>query len=311
MRDVDWTALREQGLKDFTLEVLPPTIALPALPVAVSRFIERSQDERASLRELASIVQTDTGLTVELLRHVNSAFMGLREKAKSVQQAIAILGIRQSKLFLIATGTKAAVLAKQSRLIHQARFWQSSLQRALFARELAELLRCDTDLAFAGALMQDYLLPVITNTFYDAYAKFTEERSRWPECLCDYEDQVFQWNHARLAASLAVRWKLPDDLVCCLLYHHRGLPILADPQLARTPVAAVALSALLPDQLHQTAFGMEQLIVLQQKWPSFKLEELIEKVDQQQTSFGLPVDASYALKRRYQQIISSGKLAPG
>ncbi|MFO0917825.1 MAG: HDOD domain-containing protein [Planctomycetaceae bacterium] len=305
MSDIDWTRLREETLGTFTLTGLPPTLQLPALPHAVTTFIERSKDSRISLKDLAGIVETDAGLTLELLKHVNSAFVGLRQKAKTVQQAISLLGLRQSRLYLIAAGTQAAICARKSKLLNQTSFWNSSLQKALFAREVAKLLGADTDVAFAGALLQDYLLPILSNELYESYVAFVDQRPQQSECLCDYERQTCGWDHAAAAASLAHRWKLPDDLVCCILFHHRGLAILADRRLARSPASAVALSALLPDQLRQQYYGLEQLVLLQQKWPAFHLEELVAKVDEEHAASGLGIANDFPLSRRCQQILSS------
>lgn len=308
MADIDWSQLREESLGPFTMTALPPTLQLPALPHAVTLFIEKSKDEKTPIKDLAGIVETDTGLTLELLRHVNSAFLGLRQKAKSVLQAITLLGLRQSRLFLIATGTQAAICARKSKLLNQTSFWNASLQKAIFAREVAKLLETDPDIAFAGALLQDYLLPVLSSELYEPYVQFIDQRAKQPESLCDYEEQNFGWNHAVAAACLAHRWKLPDELVCCIRFHHHGLRVLADPKLGRSPIGAVALSALLPDQLRQQFYGLEQLVLLQQKWPAFQLEELVKKVDAEHCESGLGVVNDFPLSRRCKQILASLKV---
>lgn len=305
MTAVDWAALREESLANFDLSAMPASMALPALPHAVAKFIERSKNESASLKELATIVETDTGLTIELLKHVNSAFIGLRQKARTAQQALALLGTRQSKLFLVTVGAQAAIRARKSKLMNQTCFWNTSLQKAIFAREVARLLKTDVDLAFAGALLSDFLLPVLTNELYDKYVQFSNERSQHPESLCEYETQNFGWNHASAGASLAYRWKLPDELVCCILLHHRGLELLGDPQLGRTSAAAVALAGLLPDQLRQQYSGLEQLALLQQKWPAFVLLDLVETVDREHVAMGMGIGNDFPLSRRCRQILES------
>jgi serine/threonine-protein kinase len=305
MADIDWAKLREESLGPFTLAALPPNVQLPALPHAVTTFIDKSKDERATLKELAAIVETDTGLTLELLRHVNSSFLGLRQKAKTVQQALSLLGLRQSRLFLITTGTQAAICARKSKLLNHTSFWNACLQKALFARETAQLLQTDADVAFAGALLQDYLLPILSSELYEQYVAFVDRRADQPETICEFEQQAFGWDHAIAAASLAYRWKLPDELICCIRYHHHGLRVLADPQLARSPVGAVALSALLPDQLRQAYHGLEQLVLLQQKWPAFHLEDLVQKVDAEHAASGLGVANDFPLVRRCKQVLAS------
>lgn len=305
MPETDWKTLHSEALKDFTLSDLPPTVRLPALPVAVTQFTQKANEPDASIKELAQIVETDTGMTVELLRYVNSSLVGLRHRASSVQQAISLLGIRPTKLFLITTGMQSAIQARKSKLIHQSGFWNTSLQKALFAREVAKLLKADIDLAFAGALLQDYLLPVITNELTEPYYQFLETRADQPDCLCDYEQSQFGWDHALAGASLAARWQLPDELICCILFHHWGLQILAHTELKRSAVAAVALSALLPDQIKQHEDGFSLLAQLQTIWPAFDLPATCETVDRQQDETGLGVKNDFPLMPRCRQALTA------
>ncbi len=295
---IDWTGICNAALGDFTVAALPPTLSLPALPHAVTQFVEKSNQPNVDFKDLAAIVETDTGLTLELLRHVNSAYVGLRTKATTALQAIRLLGLRQGKMFVITIGMKAAIQARQSKLINQNCFWNATLQKALFARHVARLLHADEDLAFSGAMLQDYLLPLLTNDLVDDYVNFIQTRDRQPISICDFERQVFGWDHALAAACLARRWKLPDELVCCILFHHQGLAAFAHPQLGRSAVVAVALSALLPDQLRQCYHGLEQLLLLQEKWPAFQLAEIAIAVDAQHAEIGMGVKNDFPLARR-------------
>jgi serine/threonine-protein kinase len=301
--EIDWAKLREEGVGRFALAALPPTLQLPALPLAVTRFTEKAAKPDVPMRELAAVLQTDTGLTAELLRHVNSAFHGVRSKAGSVLQAVNLLGLRQTKAFVLATGVQAAVRAKQSKLINQTCFWNASLQKALFAQEIAGLLKTDAEAAFAGALLQDFLLPVLTNDLFEPYVEFTGKRDQQPAQMCDYERQKLGFDHALAGACLAARWNLPDELVCCVLYHHLGLRVLAHPTLKRTSVAAVALSSLLPDQLRQDFHGLEQLVLLQAKWPAFNLRTLIETVDRKHAEAAAGVKNDFPLSRRCHAVL--------
>lgn len=310
MPDIDWAAIRQEVLGTFSIAALPPTLSLPALPLAVTQFIEKSNNPKVELKQLAAILETDTGLTLEILRYCNSTFIGLRNKVKGVLQALTILGLRQSRMFVISTGMQAAIQAKKSKLINQSCFWNFTLQKALFAREVAALMKTDQDMAFAGAMLQDFLLPVLTNDLCDAYIEFTKERDAQKVNLFDFETQRFGWNHAQAAASLAQRWGLPDDLVCCVAFHHFGLHMLAHPQLGRTAVAAVAISALLPDQLRQCHQGLELLMLLQQKWQAFDLMKLAETVDQKHAEIGVGVKNDFPLARRCKPVLEGQPQQP-
>jgi HD-like signal output (HDOD) protein len=303
MAEINWAKFVEEAIGGTVLEALPPTLTLPALPHAVTQFMELANKPDADIRKLAGVVETDTGLTLELLRHVNSSYIGLRNKARGVLQAITLLGLRQSKMFLVTVGLKAAVQSRQSKLINQASFWNATLQKALFAKLVAGLLKTDQELAFSAALLQDYLLPVLTNDLSDHYMDFIEARNGTEMNLTDYERSHFGWDHALTGACLAHRWKLPDELVACILFHHHGLKLLAHPQLGRSPAAAVALSALLPDQLRQVSKGLEQLVMLQTKWAAFDMEALAKSVDDQHSQLGAGVQNDFPLSRRLRPIL--------
>lgn len=307
---IDWKAIREEALSGFTIAALPPTLQLPALPRAVTAYLERSEDPQASLKELAQIIETDTGLTLELLKHVNSTAIGVRHRVTTALQALTLLGQKRARTFVVTTGMQAAVRARKSRLINQNSFWNASLQKALFAKEVAALLRVqDLEIAFAGALLQDFLLPVITNDLFDPYLEFAGQRPTQEKVIVDFEQRKFGWDHALAGACLAYRWKLPDELVCCVLLHHRGLKLLADPALGRSAAAAVAVSALIPDQLRQHLQGLEHLLLLQEKWPAFDLEALARRVDEKQSALGLGVRNDFPLTRRLRPAIESVPVA--
>jgi HD-like signal output (HDOD) protein len=147
---MDWAGIRQEGLSGFAMTAIPPTIQLPALPHAVTLFMQKSTDESTPLDELAKILETDASLTIELLRYVNSSFLGLRQKAKTVPQALSLLGRRRSRMLVFATGTEAALRARKSKLINQSAFWNACVQKALFAREVAMLLGTDVERRRSG-----------------------------------------------------------------------------------------------------------------------------------------------------------------
>jgi HD-like signal output (HDOD) protein len=314
---LDWAAIRDEALAGMTLSFMPPKIQLPALPYAVTLFVKRSRDETVPLTDLAKILETDSGLTTQLLKYVNSTFLGVQKKVASVAQALALLGCRHSRHFVIATGMEAAIRAHKSKLINQNAFWSANLRKAIFSREIALLLQTDPEIAFLGSLLQDYLLPVLTNDLVDDYRNFPHSSDANAESLSDFEQARFGWDHAMVGACLAYDWHLPDELVCCIRYHHSGLQILNDAKLGQSPVAATALSALLPDEFCRSRHGLELLMNLQGQWPDFCLERLAESVDQQYLQLSLGVRNEMPLLplcRRmiiHRALIASGRLEVG
>jgi HD-like signal output (HDOD) protein len=295
---LDWAAIRDEALAGLATSMVPPTVQLPALPYAVTLFAQRSRDETVPLQDLAKILETDAGLTSKLLKYVNSSFLALQNKVGSVLQALSLLGCQHSRRFVIATGMEAAIRAHNSKLINQNAFWSTNLQKAIFSREIALLLKTDPEVAFLGSLLQDYLLPVLTDELFDDYREFVQSRDTTAKTLSEFEQARFGWDHGLVGACLAYGWNLPDELVCCIRYHHSGLQILTDPRLGRSPVAATALSALLPDQFCQDHHGLELLKKLERNWPAFSLERLAESVDGQYLHMSLGIHNDFPLLPR-------------
>lgn len=281
MESPQWTEIRKSKLAALKGSVLPPDLKLPILPQALTEFSEKAVDPNINPKELGNIVESDAGLTCELLRNVNSAATGLRCQISSVTQAINLLGIRNTGLLLATTAVKSAMAARSSKLINLKIFWNTNFERALFARDLARTMNVDQELAFAGAMLQDFLLPVLTNELVESYVHFANQDRQQALTLSQFEDNQWGWDHALATGQLMVDWKFPDDLVCCVLHHHQGLDILSNPQLGRSAAAAVAIAGLLPDFFHQVPQGLDRLIKLDIAWPAFQLAERLHRVSRE------------------------------
>ena len=299
---IDWAAIRVAALGARNDAALPPRISFPVLPRTLTEFCRKAEDPKVTQRELATLIENDTGLCCELLRYVNCAQVGLRNKASSAQHALALLGIRKTKLFLMSAGMKMALAARSSKLINLKNFWNANLERALFAKEVAILLRADADLAFVGGMLQDFLLPILTNELTDDYLSFIGDQERKPQDLPVFEKTRFGWDHAFAAAHLLSAWNFPDDLTCCLMFHHRGLAMLCDKQLGKTAVAAVAVAGLLPDAMKQSPQGLEHLLKLEKFWPDFHLEEIATRVHEQFEATAPGVKHDFSLLHIYQRM---------
>jgi len=275
---MDWLDSCTDILQEGEGESLPPKFKLPVLPTAITEFAKRSNDPEVTSGQLAKILESDSGLTADILQLVNSSTNGLRCTVSSVKQAISLLGFKKVQSFVLTVGAKRAMSRCDSKLINLTHFWSTNLERALLAREVAGLLRVDKEMAFAGAMLQDFLLPALTSELLDIYATYSDRRAHKAKTLVEFEQRRFGWNHAKATAHVAWRWNFPDEIVCGIYHHHRGVSILLDRDFAQTTVAAVAISSLLPDTLGQTPNGLDSLIELQEHWPQFDLDQIAERI---------------------------------
>lgn len=71
--------------------------SLPALPAIYNDMMTELASPHGSLLTVGSIVEKDTGLTVTVLRIVNSTFYGLSQRVESVAQGVTLLGVHLIK----------------------------------------------------------------------------------------------------------------------------------------------------------------------------------------------------------------------
>jgi len=298
---MNWTETLENAFTEFPKPELPTEIKLPMIPHAITQFSQKADDPDVSIKELAQVIEIDSGLSCELLKYVNSAAIATRNPITNAQQAISLLGIRPSKLFLLTRGLRASLTSRDSKHLNFSEFWNTNLERAIFAKEIARLLRADRDIAYSAAMLQDLLLPVFTDSFAEQYDSIIERQSIGSLSLAEAEREEFGWDHAIAAAYTMKDWNFPDDLTCCALFHHGGLELLSHPELGKTAVAAVAVSSLLPDQLNQTPEGYSKLVEAEKLIPRFYLRSVAETVDQYFEESATKVENRIPLLERLQE----------
>ena len=276
---VNWEELFSGTLASVQIIELSENIQIPSLPTALTKFLDVSGRPDCDVRELGQIIEHDPGMTVDLLKCVNSAAHGGSQPVRTPKEALVRIGIGKARNYLIAAGMKSATMVHESKLMNHHNFWNESLRRALCAQQMAEHIGVDAELAFIGGLLEDFALPVLTNAFDTDYMQFMRDAAPKGVSLSEWEHKRFGWNHAQAGAWVAQKWNLPYDLLCAILFHHEMETIVKNPESDLFNLFPVTVAALLPDQLSQVPDGIEQLLVADARSKVFRLDELCAKVD--------------------------------
>ncbi len=303
----NWSYIRESVLAENSNDRILPDIKLPSLPKALMEFREKAKCPDVETEELSQIISSDAGLSAELLRSVNCCANGLVNKVTSVKQALIYQGTRKTLLHLTTSSMKQMMKASASKLINLKRFWNANLERSLFAKEIAKLMKADADVAFTAGMLQDFLLPLITNQEFDTYLDYLENEDLGQD-LPTYEQEKFGWDHAQAAAQIMFAWNFPDELVCCVFLHHHAEKVISNESLSRTSAAAVAISSYLPDPLQQSQNGIQNLQALESTWPEFNLLDIATRVDADFREMSNGETNNFSLLRRLQKELKSTEL---
>lgn len=273
----DYCSQEVLKLKDIEL---PDDLQIPSLPTTLTEFLEAANDPDCSLKRLALIVGQDPGMTVDLLKCANYNTASLGRPIRDTTEALTRVGLKKARDYLTAAGVKAATMVVQSKLINFRNFWNESLRRALFAKTIAKQMKLDEDLAFIGGLLQDFVLPVLTNQYDDRYLYYLKEVAPKGATLARWESDTFGWNHAEAGALMAHRWHLPDDLLCSILLHHKIEQVLESDNPNLFSLFPANVAAMLPDQLQQTPLGIHELIKIDSKSGVINLDDVAARVDE-------------------------------
>ena len=203
-------------------ELLESYVQVSSLPMIFYRISEAVNDPRASMADIGKIISDDPGLTVRLLRVVNSAFYGFPSKIGTITQALVIIGTRQ--LCDLALGTSVITLFKgiPEDLVTMESFWRHSITCGIAAETLAAYRR-ETNLErfFVAGMIHDIGRLVI-------YKKMSQEAQEMllrckssGALLFLGEREAIGFDHATLGSTLLRSWNLPPGIVEAVAFHHQ------------------------------------------------------------------------------------------
>lgn len=202
---------------------------VPTFPTPVIKSLEALRHPDSGASDVAEALAMDPGLTVKLLRLVNSAGFSQARPVESVDQAVAVAGFGAVESLVLSVGVNAVLPKTQVEGYDQASFWRAASRRATIARAFAnELHPATASLSFTAGLLQDMAIPLLA-VARDDYQPLLVEWHNGGEDLHRLEEETFHWAHSDVAQWLCVEWDLPEALSMAIKGHHDTEHELAPP----------------------------------------------------------------------------------
>lgn len=192
---------------------------LPTFPGAALETL-RMLREGAEVPLIAERLMADPGLSVQVLRTVNSAAFGLRQPATDLGYAVGLLGTSRVESVVLAAAVRDTL--PRNNQFDLAGFWATSARKACLARRLAATVPgANTAEAFTAGLLQDMAIPVLVEAKGSEYLGVLERSVDDPAItLQQIEADSFGFDHAGLGAVMAEVWELPEGLTSAIAVHH-------------------------------------------------------------------------------------------
>jgi len=241
-------------------------LQLPIMPEASALLLSMTSSDDCTVQELTDVVQRDPLLAAHLLRIANSALYAPSYPASSLRLAIARLGILELRRVAITIACQARVFRLRGWEAKVEELFAHSLTTALYASEIAKLVRVGDDEAFLAGLLHDVGHAVVLQGLSDMEKVHDLTLPR------EVMIQLAEEHHTRIGSRLVEQWGLSPRLVEVIARHH---DVVEKPS---TSLAIVHLADTLADADPHKLETLEQDVVIAALgFGTAALEELIVK----------------------------------
>ena len=231
----------EQTVREIEQEAdrIVREIGIPPCPAILTKLLREMREDEPDYNKASKLISTDVGLAGAMLKTVNSPFFGLRTKATTVNQALQLLGLRNTVEIVTGLLLRQAFPVGDNSIMES--FWRTSSGIAEVTAQLARPLGISNrDEVYTFALFRDCGIPLMLSKFpgYANFMKVNHPDSGRP--ITADETDEFGIDHASLGARLAHSWLLPDETSAAIQNHH-DYPLLLGGSVAAEPCRLVAL----------------------------------------------------------------------
>lgn len=199
---------------------------LPVLPAVYQQLMCSIDDKGSSLMEISSIVGKDPALVADILKTVNSAFLGARQPVNDIGRAVTMLGLETIQGLVLCHGLLRQFKRKKVSEFSLSLLWDHALRVAAMAKKVAVFEGLDkeeTNSVVLAGLMHDLGKLVLLDGLPEEYSKVLYYVREEGKSVTKAERAVFGSDHSKLGAYLLGLWGNRDDLVYTVACHHSPL----------------------------------------------------------------------------------------
>jgi len=195
-------------------KIIMDTKTLPTLPGVINKLNSLSENDKASVQEMAKIVSSDQVLSARILRLANSPSYGFY-RVSTISNAMILLGVNVVKSLALSSSI-FEIMEKNS-----VGLWEHSLGAGVAANLIARKLglpECE-EIATAG-LLHDIGKVIVSLKCSEAEVQIRRIVRDDQVFMREAERMVIDTDHAEVGGWLAKSWFLPDKLSEPIAWHH-------------------------------------------------------------------------------------------
>lgn len=196
---------------------------IKTLPHVAIRLSKLLSNENNSFKDMEEVIRLDPTLVLRVLRIVNSAYYGLKQKVDSIERAVVFIGMRNLRNMVVTEAlkdifrmeTNGQVYSRRQLWLHCAAvsICGHMIGERIFGQKGEDVFLCGI-LHDIGIIVEDQ---VARKSFIETCNRF-QLNSR---SFVDHENEVIGTNHCAVGYELSREWSLPVTVQEAIRDHHR------------------------------------------------------------------------------------------
>lgn len=205
----------------FNDQVLNEIENIPAIPQSLNKLITLCNNPDSNINLISAEIEKDPALSADLLKLSNSSFFITRNKAKTVLEAVKIVGLKNIRNMLYVSGVNKIMNSKYGKA---QQIWDHSAKCSFVAKTIAVDFSKPrlSDLAATGGLLHDIGKLVLLTLDKQVMSKMEQLKINQNNSIL-IEEMSVGISHAEIGARLLRTWKFPEELINIVQYHHKPL----------------------------------------------------------------------------------------
>ena len=198
---------------------------LPVLPVHILELRQLTANPDVNFKQIVPILNKDPGLTADLLKIVNSARYGLRERIGTIDQAILFFGMRNFVEYIALTFAENALRKTFAKMPDISVYFDHATQISIQTRNIAAMAGIrhqDQETLTMAGLLHDVgrlVLQLITQT--EGVRLLSDRPAADMEAIVLNEQERWGIDHCVVGSRICNKWRFPELFESRIRWHHK------------------------------------------------------------------------------------------
>jgi len=212
------TALQNEKL----IRLIGGITSLPSLPTLFIRLTALLDQQETDCIQIAGVIKEDIAMTAQVLKLVNSSFLGLTRRLESLEEAVAYLGVNMIRNLVLVQPLFSQCTSEEFNEFQLNTLWKHSFSIAQLSKQIAADKKNSLtmqDYAYLAGLLHDIGKLILVRYLPDDYRKIRESVQQTGRTYSVVEQEILGVDHATIGGYLVSFWGFPRRIIEGVTFH--------------------------------------------------------------------------------------------